>query len=298
MGIGTVIGVAVALGIVGFFIGRVSGRSSGLGEGRSQALSEGKEAGLLEGRSEADKRFQALVETVSRGRLPEGAAPGSAEAQLQKALRTGWAPREQERQRALREAIARVSAFLDTAVRAPLAGATETSDAQELRERIEQALGSLQDLEFFLTEPATQSEGRDLVQLTKQVTHEFAGDQGVPVRLRLDGGAVRANVNAQGLMDALYLVLHNAGRFGAGGTVDVTVLTEGGRSIIRFRDRGPGFTEEAFERAFDPFYSTAPDGLGLGLPHARRSIEAMGGVIELRNVPDGGAEVEISFPSA
>ena len=118
------------------------------------------------------------------------------------------------------------------------------------------------------------------------------------MRLRLDGRPVRANVNPQGLMDALYLLLHNAARFGEGGTVDVTVVSEGGRAVVKLSDRGPGFTEEAFERAFDPFYSTTADGLGLGLPHARRTIEAMGGTIDLRNVPDGGAEVEVSFPTA
>ena len=96
-------------------------------------------------------------------------------------------------------------------------------------------------------------------------------------------------------MDALYLVLHNAGRFGGGGTVDVTVVGENGRALVRVRDRGEGFSEEASKRAFDPFYSTTSDGLGLGLPHARKSIEGMGGQIELSNVPDGGAEVEISF---
>jgi signal transduction histidine kinase len=92
-------------------------------------------------------------------------------------------------------------------------------------------------------------------------------------------------------------VLHNAARFGNGQTVDVVALRDEGRSVIRIRDRGPGFTEEAFERAFDPFYSTADDGLGLGLPHVRKVVEEMGGTISLRNVPDGGAEVEVSFPA-
>jgi signal transduction histidine kinase len=108
-------------------------------------------------------------------------------------------------------------------------------------------------------------------------------------------GPVRAEVNAPSFMDALYLLLHNAGRFGGGAPVEVTVLEEDGRALVRIRDQGPGFTEEAFQRAFDPFYSTTPDGLGLGLPHARRTLESMGGRMELRNVPDGGAEVEVAF---
>jgi signal transduction histidine kinase len=237
------------------------------------------------------------VDSVRRGRRPEGARPGSPEAELQRALEAGWTPREEERQRALREAVGRVSGFLDKAVREPLAGAGDDADAQELRERIDRALGSLQDLDFFIREPARDTEGRDIPQLVQQVTREFAADQGVGIRLRQDGRPVRARVNAAAFMDAVYLVLHNAARFGGGSTVDVTVEGGEGRAVVKVRDRGRGFTEEAFERAFDPFYSTTEDGLGLGLPHARRTIEDMGGRIELRNVPDGGAEVELSLPA-
>ena len=136
----------------------------------------------------------------------------------------------------------------------------------------------------------------DLGALAQRVTKEFVHDQGLGVRLLLSEAVVRANVNPGALMDALYLVLHNAARFGGGQTVDLTVSTDGGRAKITVRDRGKGFSEEAFRRAFDPFYSTSDDGLGLGLPHARKVIEGMGGRIDLRNVPDGGAEVEISLP--
>ena len=129
----------------------------------------------------------------------------------------------------------------------------------------------------------------------QHVAREFATDQDVGVRIQLAEASVRATVNAQVLMDSLYLVLHNAGRFGGGATVDVTVQAVDGRALVTVRDRGEGFTEEAFKRAFDPFYSTSKEGLGLGLPHARMLIEGMGGRVELSNVPDGGAEVEVSF---
>lgn len=291
------VAVALVLAVAGYAIGRWSGRTAGREEARHGALSEGREEGLREARAEGEARLRAVADAVARGGIPEGPTPGSPEAVLGGALEAGWTPRDQERQRALREAVGRVSSYLDRAVRAPLAGAAADSDAGELRERIERALGSLQDLDFFVTEPAGETEGRDLPQLVQQVTREFAGDQGVGVRLRLDGRPVRARVNAQSLMDALYLILHNAARFGGSATIDVTVVHDGSRAVVTVRDRGPGFTEDAFARAFDPFYSTTEDGLGLGLPHARRAVEAMEGHIELRNVPDGGAEVELSFPS-
>ena len=273
---------ALVAGAVGLFIGRSAGRS----------------AGLAEGRTEAEHRLRTVIDAVKRGRTPKELRPGTAEAELQAALEQGWTPREVEREAALREAVGRVSAFLDRRVRAPLTGYGPSADRGELDERIQRALGALQDLDFFLSEARLDVEGTNLVTLAQGVSREFAGDQGVGVRLLLDSQQVRANVSPSALMDALYLVLHNAGRFGRGSTVDLSVKQANGRALIVVRDRGEGFSEEAFVRAFDPFYSTTADGLGLGLPHARKVVEEMGGTIELRNVPDGGAEVEISFPAA
>jgi signal transduction histidine kinase len=201
------------------------------------------------------------------------------------------------RQEALREAIGRVGGFLEANVRAPLAGAGKRARPGELRERIGRALGALEDLDFYITEPPTDHEAADLTPLVQQVAREFTSDQRVPLRLTMEGGVISASVHPQVLMDALYLVLHNAGRFGGDGTVDLSLGQRDGRAVIRVRDRGEGFSEEAFRRAFDPFYSTSEEGLGLGLPHARKLVEGMGGRIELSNAPDGGAEVEMSFPA-
>lgn len=285
------------LAVVGFFTGRSSGRAAGLEAGRRQGRDEGFEAGRVEARADAERQMRSLVDAVSRGRRPQGAASGTAAAELQRALEQGWAPREAERHAALLEAVGRVSAFLRNAVRSPLAGASPSADAEELRERIERALGAMQDLDFFSREPVLDGEASDLTHLVQQVTREFAQDQSVGLRLSLDDKPVRARVNKASFLDALYLVLHNAARFGGAGTVEVSVLREGGTARIRVHDRGPGFSEEALLRAFDPFYSTTEDGLGLGLPHARRIIEGMGGHIALRNPTAGGGEVEISFPA-
>jgi signal transduction histidine kinase len=272
------IGIGVAIGVAGFLLGRSGAQS----------------AGVREGRAEAEHRFSAAADSIRRGRLPQADA-GSREEELYLALEQGWAPRESERKAALKEAIGRVSLFLDASVRRPLAGAGRGARAGELRERIDRALGALEDLNFYLEDATGESEGCDLVPLVQHVAREFAADQDVGVRIQLAEASVRAEVNAQVLMDSLYLLLHNAGRFGGGTTIDVSVQAADGRALITVRDRGEGFSEEAFKRAFDPFYSTSTEGLGLGLPHARTLIEGMGGRVELRNVPDGGAEVEVSF---
>jgi signal transduction histidine kinase len=278
--------------VIGILVGVVLGAV-----GLSMGASRGRKAGAEEAKREIESSLRALVEAVRRGKIPADVSSGTPEAALTRALREGWAPREAEREAALREAVGRVSAFLDKSVREPLTGFGDAADADELRERIGRALGAMEDLEFFMREAEGGTQGTDLVPLAQKVSKEFVSDQGLGVRLLLTDPTVRASVNPAALMDALYLVLHNAGRFGRNQTVDLTVAKEDGTAKITVRDHGSGFSEEAFSRAFDPFYSTSDDGLGLGLPHARKVIEGMGGKIELRNVPDGGAEVEISFPA-
>jgi signal transduction histidine kinase len=283
----------IAIGIVGLVIGV----AVGFGLGKSGAHKAGLEQGRREAGAHLGQRLKDAAAALSRGQMPQGAEKGSVEAEIFDALAAGWAPRDSERQLALRQALERVGFFLNRNVRGPLSGATAESDPTELRERMDRALGALEDLGFFLKDVATTKEGQNVGAVVQQVAKEFAQDQGIGVRMQVADRPVKAEVNTAAFMDAIYLVLHNAGRFGGGGTVDVTVAEEGGRAIVRIRDRGDGFTKEAFAQAFDPFYSTSSAGLGLGLPHARKVLEGMGGRIELRNAPDGGAEVEVSLPT-
>lgn len=289
---------ALVFGVLGLWIGTGRSRQGGVEQGRREGLEQGRKEGQEKARGEAEARLRSLVEALRRGRTLPTVTAGSPEAELQKALQEGWAPREAERASALREAVGRVSNFLEKSVRAPLAGVGASATADELRDRVGRALGALEDLDFFIKEIPADRQGTDLGQLAQRVCKEFVTDQGIGVRLSMSEVGIRASVSPAALLDALYLLLHNAARFGGGQTIDLTVAREGGRAKLTVRDRGKGFSEEAFRRAFDPFYSTSDSGLGLGLPHARKVIESMGGRIELRNVPDGGAEVEVSFPTA
>lgn len=61
-------------------------------------------------------------------------------------------------------------------------------------------------------------------------------------------------------------------------------------------DNGIGMEEKVLERAFDPMYSTKPDGTGIGLPIAASIVQAHGGEIRLQSQPHVGTKVIIEIP--
>jgi signal transduction histidine kinase len=72
--------------------------------------------------------------------------------------------------------------------------------------------------------------------------------------------------------------------------------TERPHISIRVRDDGPGMPTEVSERIFEPFVSTKPNGIGLGLSICRRIVESHDGQIAARNRQPSGAEFMIWLP--
>lgn len=77
--------------------------------------------------------------------------------------------------------------------------------------------------------------------------------------------------------------------------IDITSPASG-EILFTVADRGRGLDAAARELAFTSFYSTKPDGLGLGLPICRSVAEAHGGRLWAADNPDGGAIFYLSLP--
>jgi PAS domain S-box-containing protein len=66
-----------------------------------------------------------------------------------------------------------------------------------------------------------------------------------------------------------------------------TVQAEPDGVMVAVKDSGPGVAPASLEHLFTPFYTTKPDGLGMGLSICRAIIEAHGGRLWMTNLPRG-----------
>lgn len=94
----------------------------------------------------------------------------------------------------------------------------------------------------------------------------------------------------------LNLMLNAVDAMPEGGSLVVTSSAVAEGVEVEIADTGPGLSEEACRRAFDPFFSTKRGGTGLGLAIVHQIAEVHGGSVSVANCPEGGAAVTLRFP--
>ncbi len=67
--------------------------------------------------------------------------------------------------------------------------------------------------------------------------------------------------------------------------------------VFRVADTGPGITAADLPRLFDPFYTTKPHGMGMGLAICRTTAQAHGGELTVESTPGRGTVFELTLPS-
>ncbi|MEZ5403851.1 MAG: HAMP domain-containing sensor histidine kinase [Bryobacteraceae bacterium] len=101
------------------------------------------------------------------------------------------------------------------------------------------------------------------------------------------------------LEQVLLNLLRNAAEAAGGGEnarVRFEIESDGDSVVLRLSDNGPGLSEEARRRLFEPFYTSKASGTGLGLSISRKLTEALGGTLRLDNAASGGTVAEVRLP--
>jgi two-component system sensor kinase FixL len=128
--------------------------------------------------------------------------------------------------------------------------------------------------------------------------------RGVAYRLELSGGLPELAIDRGLIQQVILNLIRNAleaievGQVKAGHIVVRTRHTGEGDVEISVADNGPGVSADIVERIFDPFRSTKPSRIGLGLAISRTIVRAHDGILQYRpNHPVGARFVVTLRPS-
>lgn len=136
----------------------------------------------------------------------------------------------------------------------------------------------------------------DLVELLEELGRTGVPD-GVRVTITSNGGRRVLMGHYDPLRRAFANLLRNASEAMQGrGSIDVAVTGDGTGLAVTIADHGPGIPEDQRQRVFEPYFTTKPDGTGLGLALVRQTLDAHRGTIALAETPGGGATFVIVFP--
>jgi len=148
--------------------------------------------------------------------------------------------------------------------------------------------------------------GRVLIDLNEVVRaalelerHQLAGSN-ITVAAELEPGLPHVSGEEQELQQiVLNLVLNAFEAIAAtrpGGAITVSTHADEEKVWVSIRDDGPGVPPEVADRAFQPFFTTKEERLGLGLGIARELAIAHGGDIAAHSVEGVGTIVTLSLP--
>ena len=138
------------------------------------------------------------------------------------------------------------------------------------------------------------------------VTSLRASGRAERLRVSFRAQSVMVSADATRLAQIITNMLDNAVKFTlAGGAIDVDVVREGQKAVLRVRDTGVGIEPEMLPRIFELFAQAQQPmdrpvgGLGIGLTLSRRLVELHNGTITAASDgPGRGAEFTVRLPVA
>ncbi len=144
----------------------------------------------------------------------------------------------------------------------------------------------------------------DLLTLSQETASDLqAAAEQKNVSLFVEGESMRVNGVRRLLYEVIYNLCDNAIKYNVeGGSVKVSVGTEGGKAVVSVADTGIGIAPEHQSRIFERFYrvdkshSKASGGTGLGLSIVKHAVQYHHGTVELKSEEGKGTTIRVLLP--
>ncbi len=173
---------------------------------------------------------------------------------------------------------------------------------EETHEGVDRIRQIVADLRSFAREGGAGVETLELKEVVDATVRMAAvlHPRGLSVTAEIPKG-LTVSANRRHLAQAVLNLLMNAGDALERGRVKrpaVRIQAEATTSAVRLsiEDNGPGFSAEVASHLFEPFFSTKPEGTGLGLVLAREYLATFDATLGGENGPHGGARFVIVIP--
>lgn len=194
-----------------------------------------------------------------------------------------------------------ISAILDTWEAERGSAGTPDPLHQGLRAEVSRLNALMQDLLEYgkPVDLAWSSESvEEVVREAVSICAPLARQHGVEIHIEAVRPIPALLMDRPRMIQVFQNVIDNAIRHSPAAQVFIRIqLDEDAEALlISVRDSGPGFSPEALQRAFEPFYTLRRGGTGMGLSIVERIAEQHGASVEIRNVPEGGGLFLIRFP--
>lgn len=188
---------------------------------------------------------------------------------------------------------------------------------QALRREVDRLRGILTDFLEYAGELRLDRKRADMNQVVGELVDFFlpeAEKHSVRLRADLAPGELAVIVDVPHIKQAVLNLMLNAvqAMASAGGTATgervpavmprelilKTLRTKGDGNAVQLHviDTGPGIPPETAAKIFTPYFTTKSGGTGLGLPTARRLVEAHGGTLEVFTEIGRGTDFVITLP--
>jgi two-component system sensor kinase FixL len=178
------------------------------------------------------------------------------------------------------------------------ASSTDATIVSDILARIDSLNQLMQDLLLFARPPQPRRAPVEIVPLLASTADHLARDPALGmVRVEIGGSAPPISADAEMLRIVFHNLLVNAAHaMGGTGCIRVAVTSVDALCHVTVTDSGPGIPVELREQVFVPFFTTKSRGSGLGLPTAKRLVDAHGGQMTFDSPPEGGLSVNVRLP--
>lgn len=128
--------------------------------------------------------------------------------------------------------------------------------------------------------------------------------EGRPIELNIEnsseGFSAFSKINAHDMKRLLSNLINNSAEAFSdkGGNITVLLDADSEHFFLKIKDNGSGIPKDKLEEVLKPGVSFKEKGMGLGLPHAKQTIESWGGSLSLESVEGQGTTVSITLPRA